>query len=173
MRQKVVEEARSWLNTAFRHQGRIKASRGSSGACDCLGLIIGVSKSLNLKTWYGKLFHLLDYTQYSSIPDGEKLVSELDKHLIRVEQPRAGDLALLSFLGQPQHLAIIGDQGRHCNERGSTSSSRRSVRNCSNLIRHIEYLTLIHAYATIGKVCEHIFDRKWQRRAVAFYCFSF
>lgn len=147
MRQKIVDEARSWLDTFFCHQGRIKISNDSKGACDCLGLVIGVAKSLGLKTCYGNPFCLLDYKQYSFIPDGKRLAAELDKYLTSAAAPQIGDLALISFVGQPQHLAIIGELDGN--------------------------LTLIHAYSPLSKVCEHILDQKWQRRVVAFYSFSF
>lgn len=147
MKQKIVQEAREWLGTDFCHQGRTKKSFDSNGSCDCLGLVIEVSKALNLKTKHGVFFHLLDRQNYPSIPDSKELVSELDEYLTRVSTPEVGDLALLSFLGQPQHLAFIGELS--------------------------SYFTLIHAYMPLGKVCEHILDQKWQRRIAAFYRFYF
>ncbi len=147
MKQRIIFEARTWLGTSFCHQGRLKKSLNNNGACDCLGLIMQVAKSLDLKTTRKFPFVLLDRINYSSIPDGNELKLELDNHLIKIDSPEEGDITLLSFLGQPQHLAFIGQDNSN--------------------------LTLIHAYMPLGKVCEHIFDQKWQRRVVAFYGFSF
>jgi hypothetical protein len=147
MKQRIIFEARTWLGTSFCHQGRLKKSLDNNGACDCLGLIMEVAKSLDLQTLHNLPFVLLDRLNYSSIPDSNELKYELDTNLTKIDSPEEGDITLLSFLGQPQHLAFIG--------RDNTS------------------LTLIHAYMPSGRVCEHIFDQKWQRRVVAFYRFSF
>lgn len=53
-------------------------------------------------------FYLLDRSGYSSIPNSKELVFELNYHLNKVSIPKEGDVALLSFLGEPQHLAFIG-----------------------------------------------------------------
>lgn len=69
------------------------------------GLIMEVAISLDLKNnpWY---FFLLIRSHTLSI-NSKELKSELDNNLIGVDLPEEGDLALLSFLGQPQHLAFI------------------------------------------------------------------
>ena len=98
MNKNIIAEARTWLGTAFCHQGRVKISERSKGACDCLGLVIEVSRALGLTTKDGKAFYLQDHIDYHSIPDSKKLAETLDKCLTRVEVPQAGDLGLFSFL---------------------------------------------------------------------------
>jgi len=39
----IVNEVRTWLDTPFQHQGRLKGV-----ACDCIGLIVGVNKKFNI-----------------------------------------------------------------------------------------------------------------------------
>jgi cell wall-associated NlpC family hydrolase len=61
--------------------------------------------------------------------------------LVRVSASdmHAGDLLLMRFSGEPQHLAIYtGD-------------------------------TIIHAYERVGKVVEHGMDAAWRRRIVRVY----
>lgn len=97
-REEIVAEARSWLNTRFHHQARLKGY-----GCDCVGLIIGVRKALGISDY--------DTTNYSRIPDGFLLKSLCDANMKKIEfsELRPGDVALFNFGGHPQHLAIIGD----------------------------------------------------------------
>lgn len=147
LKQQIVQEARTWLGTAFHHQGRLKKTEHHHGGCDCLGLIVGVAQSLDLKTKYGVPIHRLDQQNYTPIPDGHNLEMQLAQNFSKKEIAKIspGDLALLAFAKTPQHLAIVGEiQNR---------------------------LTLIHAYSTIGFVCEHTLDAKWHRRVVSLYSF--
>ena len=71
--------------------------------------------------------------------------STLDEqpNLMRVTgKPQAGDVLLMRFTGEPQHLAIYAGPN------------------------------IIHSYQTVGKVCEHILDAKWARRIVRVYRFK-
>lgn len=145
LKQQIVLEARSWLGTAFHHQGRLKKTAEHAGGCDCLGLIIGVARKLNLTTKHGALIHQFDQQNYAQIPDGNNLEAQLAQNLPikEITEISPGDLALLAFAKTPQHLAIVGEV-----------ESR---------------ITLIHAYSSAGFVCEHALDAKWQRRVVSVF----
>ena len=52
-----------------------------------------------------------------------------------------GDLLLMRFAGEPQHLAVFTGE------------------------------TIIHAYQATGRVVEHSLDDKWRRRIVRVYRF--
>ncbi|MBP8788277.1 MAG: C40 family peptidase [Azonexus sp.] len=82
---------------------------------------------------------------YARRPSGGLLESMLDAQtgIHRVTgQPQAGDLILMRFLGAPQHLAVCAGD------------------------------TIVHAYETVGKVCEHNFSPAWRSRVVRVYRFN-
>jgi len=129
----IIAAARELLDMPFRHQGR-----ASSGKTDCAGVICHVAESHGLP--------YADQTNYPRLPGSGRLESALDDQpcLIRVpvSTRQAGDVLLMKFAGDPQHLAIF------------TGS------------------TIIHAYETVGKVAEHRLDEAWERRIVRVYRFT-
>ena len=132
----VITEARSWLGTRFHHQGRLKGV-----GVDCAGLVVGVAEALGLQ--------VQDRTDYTRQPDGTMLQETCDEQLIRIplEDIRPGDLLLMRFEQEPQHLGIVGDY-----EFGG--------------------LSLIHAYAQARRVVETRLDEVWLSRVVGAYRFS-
>lgn len=93
----IIEAARSEIGTPFRHQGRI------AGKClDCAGLIVLVAELLGVQ--------VTDQKGYSRLPSGSKLESAIDvqQNVFRViGEPKAGDILVLRFDKDPQHLAIF------------------------------------------------------------------
>jgi cell wall-associated NlpC family hydrolase len=136
----IVLEAREWIGTRFKHQGRVKKTIKHDGGCDCLGLIV----NLGLRTKYGDLLNLYDQISYSRANSSNILLTQLDLLLDKVEfkniQP--GDLILLRINNWPQHLAII--------------SSVRPIK-------------IIHSYIQAKKVVEHHLPEEWQNRIMAIY----
>jgi len=128
----VIAAARELLEMPFRHQGR-----ASSGKTDCAGVICHVAEAHGLP--------YADQTNYPRMPGSGRLEAALDEQpcLIRVPTStrKAGDVLLMKFAGDPQHLAVF------------TGS------------------TIIHAYETVGKVAEHRLDEAWERRIVRCYRF--
>jgi cell wall-associated NlpC family hydrolase len=96
----IVKEARTWLNTPFHHQGRIK-----SVGVDCAGLVIGVGRALGLCPDF------IDNIDYARIPDGRVKIL-LTKHLIKVPfaDRQAGDVISIAWAKEPQHVAILTDK---------------------------------------------------------------
>jgi NlpC/P60 family putative phage cell wall peptidase len=131
----ILGAARTWLGTPWRHQGRLK-----SVAVDCGGLIIGVGRELGLLDF--------DTRAYGRIPDGQQLRALCEQHLTPkpIAEAAPGNVLLMRFTRQPQHLAIVGERG--------------------------EPFSLIHAYADAGACVEHGADPKWLRRIVAAYSFK-
>ena len=150
MRQKIIIEAKTWLGTHFHHQGRVKISTTPHGGCDCIGLVIGVAIALNLQSKTGKLLADYDNHNYSNMPDGDNLRHQLSQHLLEkgnnIANAQSGDIALFSFVKNPQHLAFFDKQA--------------------------DQLFIIHAYSVVGKVCYHRLDSKWQQRLVQIYSFQ-
>lgn len=123
----IVEAARKYLGVKWQHQGR------SEFGVDCLGLIVNVARDCGMEVF--------DSTDYSRVPDGNRLVKELDEQMIRVDVADIGDVLLMRFGAGPQHLAIVTDVG------------------------------IIHAWHGPKKVVEHVFDDEWRKRTVRAYRF--
>lgn len=128
---KIVTAARTWLGTPYQHQQRLKGH-----GVDCIGLVIGVAWELTLwpktenKTGYGRE------------PFNGLLRDNLAEHMIEVSQPEPGTVALIRWLIEPQHCAIVtGDD------------------------------SIIHAYGRVGKCVEHRFSDVWKKRAVTYFRF--
>ena len=127
----IIAAARECLGTPFAHQGRINGL-----ALDCAGLIIHVAKTLDLQH--------VDHSGYARLPGNGLLESALDNQpgLTRVSELQPGDIFLMKFSGDPQHLGIYAGD------------------------------TIIHAYQPVGKVCEHGLTDAWRRRIVRVYRFN-
>lgn len=129
----IVAGARACIGTPFAHQGRIL-----SHALDCAGVAVHAARCAG---------HEADEPMaYGRMPNNAMLEYWLERQpfLARAStrdlQP--GDLLLMHFAGEPQHLAIYTGTG------------------------------IVHAYEPIGKVVEHDLDAKWRRRIVRAYRFN-
>ena len=139
---KITTQARTWLGTRFHHQGRIKKSATHNGGVDCLGLLIGVSEELSLKSRDGIIpLHTLDNINYGDFPDNKFLCHQLKTHLTEIPKNtvKSGDVVLMNFDNSPQHLGIISDYP----------------------LSEYNKLGLIHSYAPAKKVIEHRLDENW------------
>jgi cell wall-associated NlpC family hydrolase len=127
----VVLAARGMVGTPFRHQGRVPGE-----ALDCAGLAVCAACACGLPA--------IDLHGYGRRPTFGELEAHLDRQpaLRRVmREAQAGDLLLMCFSREPQHVAICAGE------------------------------TLIHAYESVGKVCEHGFTDEWKARIVRVYEF--
>jgi hypothetical protein len=133
----IVALARETLGTPYGHQGRVNGL-----TLDCGGVPAHVAMSLGID--------LSGYTRYGRLPVASEVKAEMDAHFIRV--PKAdmhfGDIVWMRFLGEPQHLGIVGNY-------------------------HLGGFSLIHAYngAGLRKVVEHRLDEQWALRIVAVWRF--
>lgn len=101
-RDRLIEEARTWIDTPYVHQGRLRGI-----GCDCIGLLIGVATPLGLTAFEAKA--------YGRLPNGNRMRRLADENLTRI--PRAdiqpGDVLLMAWRRAPQHLALVTQlQGR-------------------------------------------------------------
>lgn len=127
----VLTAACSALNTPFRHQGR--TLRG----LDCAGLIVWCAECAGLD--------YVDQGDYPRQPSNGRLEAALEMQPCLVRIPvataAAGDVLLIKFNGDPQHLALHAGK------------------------------TMIHAWEKTGKVCEHDLDEWRSGKIVAAYRF--
>jgi cell wall-associated NlpC family hydrolase len=145
--EQIVACARSWLGTRFAHQGRLKRTQTHQGGVDCLGLLVGVARELDIHGKDGLPLAQLDETDYAHYPDTVHLRWQLSRAMqeFPVDQIQPGDVVLMSIDGHPQHLGIIAKP-----------------------YTGMGY-TLIHAYAPARKVVEHALDDYWQSKVIAVY----
>jgi cell wall-associated NlpC family hydrolase len=127
----ILAAARGCIGTPFRHQGRIAGQ-----SLDCAGLVVHVAKTIGAD--------YIDVQGYGRLPHKGLLESTLDAQpcLARVDDMRQGDVLLMRFGREPQHLAICAGE------------------------------TIIHSYQNAGKVCEHGLTGPWPARIVAIYRFK-
>ncbi|MBL0317717.1 MAG: hypothetical protein IPP74_00165 [Alphaproteobacteria bacterium] len=147
----VVREARTWIGTRFLHQGRSKKTSDQPGGCDCLGLVIGVCKSLGIQSLYAPHPFLceLDNPNYGFIHSQDQLSQVLDLHLLKHDgKPYPGAIGLFAMANYNQHVGIFSDYP--------------SPENVSEL-------GLIHCHIRAGGVVEHRYDESWQSRCKGVY----
>lgn len=94
----VIAEARTWKDTPFHHQGRVRGA-----GVDCIGLVIGVVRALGLVDY--------DYTNYGRIPNPVVMGRELAANLIRTDRIEPGCVLWFSFSQAPMHVGIVTDSG--------------------------------------------------------------
>lgn len=129
----ILTAARQCLGTPFRHQGR-QVGVG----LDCAGVAIHVARAIGVAH--------LDVSGYGRTPAHGQLEQALEDQpcLERVPSPsdrQPGDLLLMRFARDPQHLAICAGE------------------------------TILHAYESVGVCCEHRLSRGWAARIVRVYRF--
>jgi len=97
----IVEEARSWLDTKYQHQGRLKKTDTHKGGADCAGFVIGVAKKFE--------YECPEFTNYRPSPDKDLFRQTVDQYLqkIDIKDVKMGDLLIFGFDGEAQHIAII------------------------------------------------------------------
>jgi cell wall-associated NlpC family hydrolase len=120
----LITAARAYLGVPFAHQGR------SRHGLDCIGLLVLAARDAGAR--------IEDRADYPRDPNG-LLPVELARQFDAVEDRQPGDLLLMRFAGEPQHLALCAGD------------------------------TVIHSYASIRRVVEHRIDAKWARRIVQTY----
>ena len=142
-RYEIVDKAREYLKTPFRHQGRMKGK-----GCDCVGLPLMVAEEFGLLDIKGVPLRGLDHRDYTPTPVNDMVKQHCDARLRSkpVADIKPGDVVLIKYSAFPTHVGIISDiQGQG--------------------------LGLIHAYNGLGEVVEHILSEPYRRRIVSAYEF--
>lgn len=95
----LIEAAREYKDTPFKHQGR------SSEGLDCVGLIVRAMKDCN--------YPVTDVTNYSMTPDPDLMLKIISPYLTEkpIKEKRPGDILWMRFKRNPQHVAIVTDKG--------------------------------------------------------------
>lgn len=127
----IIKAARSQIGVKFLHQARCPGL-----ALDCAGLAAHVAQSIGVE--------YLEWPGYGRTPHNGLLEAVMaDQPCLEIVHSRhPGDILLMRFGREPQHLAIF------------TGS------------------TIIHCYEAVGMVCEHNLDQIWESRIVRIYRFK-
>lgn len=125
----LVIAARSYVGTPFHHGARLPGV-----GLDCIGVVVCAASACGLPH--------IDQAAYPLRPNGQ-LRTALDSQLVRVPSASAGDVLLMSFDGEPHHVALF------------TGAAN----------------TIIHAYATVRKCIEQPMADIWQSRVHGIYRF--
>jgi len=141
----IAAAARGWLGTRFHHQGRLKKTASHKGGVDCLGLLVGIARELDLHTPDNVLLTDFDHTDYTHLPDTDYLGEMLSKLFeeIPIGGIEAGNILLFTIDHRPQHMGVVSNTGSG--------------------------LGIIHAFAPARAVVEHALDETWRQRIVAAY----
>ncbi len=141
-REQIVAEARTWLDTRFKHQARIKGV-----GVDCLNLVIGVATTLSLVESNFRWENYPEYHGYGKSPNGKLLLSGCERFMDRipVESIKPGDILIMRFVDEPQHFVIV--------------------------TQTVPTPYILHAYAQVRMVKEHRMDDTWRSRVIAAYRF--
>lgn len=134
IRDDIVAEARTWLGTAYVHQGCLKGV-----GVDCIGLVVGVLQQLGRVApdwWQGEG---VAFSGYGRTSGAGVMLQGLRAHLyeVPVAEAQPGDVAYLTFGDGLHHAGILAPY-RHGG------------------------LALVHALSTAGKVTEHRLDTAWR-----------
>lgn len=124
-RDRFLAEARSWIGVSWVHQGRTRHG------VDCIGLLLVTAWALGLTDY--------DVRGYGRVPDGDFMRRECDRLMTRTDDPQAGDVLVMRFAREPQHVLIRTERG------------------------------VLHAWAVPGRVVEVSMPDAWRRRIVAAY----
>ncbi len=134
-REKIIAKAMEYIDTPYHHQSRLKGV-----GIDCAGLIVCVLKDLNEE--------ITDLKTYSRLPNSNELQKVCDENaeMINFENAKKGDVLLITFIKNPQHLAFLD-----IDENGNRY--------------------MIHAYGVKGveKVVRNLIDDKWENKIVCAY----
>lgn len=92
----IVAEARTWLGTKFRHQGRVKGV-----GVDCAGVAVGVAQVCGLD-W-------TDVKGYPRVPANGQFQAAVESATdpIELADVQPGDLMTFRWRDEPQHIAIV------------------------------------------------------------------
>ena len=155
-RQQIVERARAYVGTPYRHQGRELGV-----AVDCVGLVLCVADDLGLEDVHGVPFHGDDYVNYSAQPVNAFVHAECTRRLVPVSLA-AGAQPYRQFM----HFAAGLQPGRVL-----TLCVPRVPCHMAIVTALQGTLGIVHAYSGAGKVVEHVLSDRWKRRIAGVFEF--
>jgi hypothetical protein len=137
----IVLEVKKWIGTPFHQQGR-----QIGVGCDCIGLIIGVAKSIRSLSLTGKSWEECDKTTYDCMTESALLIDLLPIHFKVVKSSfKVGNILLIEISQKQYHACIV------------TS---------------VKPTKIIHSCGALGKVVEHKIIPQWLDKIRMIYRFQ-
>lgn len=124
-REQFIAEARSWIDVPWVHQGR------NRHGVDCIGLLLVSCWALGLTDY--------DVKGYGRAPNGDFMRRECARLMIPTADPQPGDVLVMRFSREPQHVLIRTDRG------------------------------VLHAWSVARRVVEVTMPEAWRARIVGAY----
>lgn len=99
----VAEAAKSFIDVPFIHQGR-----GREEGMDCIGLVIAAYEAVG---WTPLSPNTTYVDNYRMIPEGAMIEDymALEADLVERKDAGPGDVVLMRFAKEPQHLGVLAD----------------------------------------------------------------
>lgn len=137
----VVATARTYLNTPFHHQARLKGV-----GIDCVGLIICTAKELGLVP------PTFDVKGYPAVPDGHSFMHLVQKYMVEIDRVDAqqGDVMVMRYDADPQHMAFLSPH-RHGNL-GIIHAASNEGRVIETRLMFSEYMKFVGTFRIPGVV---------------------
>lgn len=100
-RSRIVEEARKFLGTKWKHMGR------TATGIDCVGLVISVGKNLGLHEYPDDV----PYTRQSVGSDLIRPFAEYGERVTNLMDLKDGDILIMKDVFFPHHVAFMASNG--------------------------------------------------------------
>lgn len=101
-RRAVLAEARTWLETPFHHGSRLKGV-----GVDCAQLLIAVYHAAGVTPLIDPGYYAQDWFRHER---RERIVEILERFMIPVSTPQAGDVVLFRYGRALSHAAIVTEE---------------------------------------------------------------
>jgi cell wall-associated NlpC family hydrolase len=99
LRQRIIDEAESWLCTPYHHAAAVKGA-----GVDCAQILIEVYAAVGLADKFATDYYPSDWMLHRS---EERYLANVEKYCIEVEKPAMGDIALFKFGRCFSHSGIV------------------------------------------------------------------
>jgi cell wall-associated NlpC family hydrolase len=155
-RAQFLDEARAYIGTPYRLQGRTKG-RTTAGV-DCAGIFLGACQAFGLVDRCGVPLTLSDYATYTR-----------DVNAIALFRPRLFEKKLADLRPADMIVFNFPIAGLPAGARGGLRNVRESPCHVAVAGELFGSLSVIQAYQGVERVVEHTLDGKWRRRIAAVF----
>jgi NlpC/P60 family putative phage cell wall peptidase len=105
-RERLIAEAKEWLNTPYHTGGRVKGA-----GCDCGTFLLGVLENANLLEHIDLPYYPEDVACHCAVP---RYLMKIEEHCDKIadDERRPGDILVFQFRGAkvPHHAAFMYDK---------------------------------------------------------------
>ena len=127
--QDIISEAETWIDTPFKHQGRLKGI-----GVDCYGLIVEIARHFNITNYRE--------ANYGRVPQPRLMWKELRTQMCEsnLTNAKPGYVFFMAFNKQPMHLALYdGENIIHALSTAKKCIKQRFTPELQRLVRGVFY----------------------------------